>query len=165
MSTLLIGIINQYPKIDLETVNCGRCCYCYYWNPARKQRPVAPRLPEQSAVSTAASDSSSGSDISAPPSTNQSRRSSVVDQCDITEEKEIKVTDSTVATDENIVDEKMGDELAQDSADLVVINKEDIVETNVEKVTEQDQMTESCRELNNEKTDENITEDTAMDTD
>jgi hypothetical protein len=21
-----------------------RCCYCYYWNPARKQRPVAPRL-------------------------------------------------------------------------------------------------------------------------
>ena len=20
-----------------------RCCYCYYWNPARKQRPVAPR--------------------------------------------------------------------------------------------------------------------------
>jgi len=142
-----------------------RCCYCYYWNPARKQRPVAPRLPEQSAVSTAASDSSSGSDISAPPSTNQSRRSSVVDQCDITEEKEIKVTDSTVATDENIVDEKMGDELAQDSADLVVINKEDIVETNVEKLTEQDQMTERDRELNNEKTDENITEDTAMDTD
>merc|ERR1712029_648737 len=40
-----------------------RCCYCYYWNPARKQRPVAPRLPEQSAVSTAASDSSSGSDV------------------------------------------------------------------------------------------------------
>jgi len=23
-----------------------RCCYCYYWNPARKQRPVAPRLPD-----------------------------------------------------------------------------------------------------------------------
>ncbi|KAG8222851.1 hypothetical protein J437_LFUL007559 [Ladona fulva] len=22
-----------------------RCCYCYYWNPARKQRPQAPRLP------------------------------------------------------------------------------------------------------------------------
>jgi len=23
-----------------------RCCYCHYWNPARKQRPVAPRLPD-----------------------------------------------------------------------------------------------------------------------
>ncbi|XP_046403353.1 endoplasmic reticulum junction formation protein lunapark-B isoform X2 [Ischnura elegans] len=22
-----------------------RCCYCYHWNPARKQRPHAPRLP------------------------------------------------------------------------------------------------------------------------
>lgn len=22
-----------------------RCCYCFYWNPARKQRPTAPRLP------------------------------------------------------------------------------------------------------------------------
>ncbi|XP_021936390.1 protein lunapark-A isoform X2 [Zootermopsis nevadensis] len=22
-----------------------RCCYCFYWNPARKQRPQAPRLP------------------------------------------------------------------------------------------------------------------------
>ena len=24
----------------------SRCCYCHYWNPARKQRPVAPRLPD-----------------------------------------------------------------------------------------------------------------------
>ncbi|XP_067130205.1 endoplasmic reticulum junction formation protein lunapark-like isoform X2 [Centruroides vittatus] len=22
-----------------------RCCYCFHWNPARKQRPIAPRLP------------------------------------------------------------------------------------------------------------------------
>ena len=37
-----------------------RCCYCYYWNPARKQRPVAPRLTpaaERPAVQSA-SDSS-----------------------------------------------------------------------------------------------------------
>jgi len=42
-----------------------RCCYCYYWNPARKQRPVAPRLPEaatlpQSGASTDSSDEESG---------------------------------------------------------------------------------------------------------
>ena len=24
-----------------------RCCYCFYWNPARKQRPVAPKLTNQ----------------------------------------------------------------------------------------------------------------------
>lgn len=27
-----------------------RCCYCYYWNPARKQRPHAPRLPMLPAI-------------------------------------------------------------------------------------------------------------------
>merc|ERR1719319_904675 len=42
-----------------------RCCYCYYWNPARKQRPVAPRLPEaatlpQSGASTDSSDEERG---------------------------------------------------------------------------------------------------------
>lgn len=26
-----------------------RCCYCFYWNPARKQRPTAPRLPSMAA--------------------------------------------------------------------------------------------------------------------
>merc|ERR1719278_624500 len=55
-----------------------RCCYCYYWNPARKQRPVAPRLPAAAAAASA-SDSSSGSDMSAPPSAEQSRRASVVE--------------------------------------------------------------------------------------
>ena len=25
-------------------VSAFRCAYCYYWNPARKQRPSAPRL-------------------------------------------------------------------------------------------------------------------------
>ena len=28
-----------------------RCCYCYYWNPARKERPVAPKLPTQLTLS------------------------------------------------------------------------------------------------------------------
>lgn len=29
-----------------------RCCYCYFWNPARKQRPSAPRLPDQFSTSS-----------------------------------------------------------------------------------------------------------------
>ncbi|XP_069687633.1 endoplasmic reticulum junction formation protein lunapark-B isoform X2 [Periplaneta americana] len=30
-----------------------RCCYCFYWNPARKQRPQAPRLPSATSRSSA----------------------------------------------------------------------------------------------------------------
>ena len=53
-----------------------RCCYCYYWNPARKQRPVAPRL-VAGAPAAAPSSESSGSDVSAPASVPGSRRPSV----------------------------------------------------------------------------------------
>ena len=47
-----------------------RCCYCYYWNPARKQRPVAPRLTpaaERPAVQSA-SDSSGQWSLHSPQS-------------------------------------------------------------------------------------------------
>merc|ERR1712060_403912 len=36
-----------------------RCCYCYYWNPARKQRPVAPKLQQPPIHSVSSTDSSS----------------------------------------------------------------------------------------------------------
>merc|ERR1712113_833573 len=36
-----------------------RCCYCFYWNPARKQRPIAPKLQQQPIHSVSSSDSSS----------------------------------------------------------------------------------------------------------
>ncbi|XP_067003224.1 endoplasmic reticulum junction formation protein lunapark-A isoform X2 [Anabrus simplex] len=38
-----------------------RCCYCYYWNPARKQRPHAPRLMQSSPSHTSASELESDS--------------------------------------------------------------------------------------------------------
>jgi len=52
-----------------------RCCYCYYWNPARKQRPVAPKLPDQRSFTAAAS--SSGSNVSSAASAVQSSKRSV----------------------------------------------------------------------------------------
>jgi len=55
-----------------------RCCYCYYWNPARKQRPAAPRLPDQPSLSTA----SLSSDVSSVSSASQSRLGSVVGEAD-----------------------------------------------------------------------------------
>jgi len=52
-----------------------RCCYCYYWNPARKQRPVAPKLPDQPSLLAAAN--SSGSNVSSAASAVQSSKGSV----------------------------------------------------------------------------------------
>ena len=39
-----------------------RCCYCFYWNPARKQKPIAPRLqaPPMNTQSSTDSTSSGG---------------------------------------------------------------------------------------------------------
>merc|ERR1719318_722210 len=51
-----------------------RCCYCSCWNPARKQRPVAPRLPVHQPRST----SSLPSEVSSVPSATQSSGGSVV---------------------------------------------------------------------------------------
>merc|ERR1719350_1932236 len=49
-----------------------RCCYCHYWNPARKQRPTAPKLEASSTLRTQASTESSSSE---EESTNESRPS------------------------------------------------------------------------------------------
>ena len=38
-----------------------RCCYCHYWNPARKQRPTAPKL-EASTLRPQTSTETSSSD-------------------------------------------------------------------------------------------------------
>lgn len=50
-----------------------RCCYCYYWNPARKQRPVAPRLPDPGQVRTEDTDSSRSSSASGSRSSSRTR--------------------------------------------------------------------------------------------
>lgn len=55
-----------------------RCCYCHCWNPARKQRPLAPRLPDRPTSSTP----SLSSDVSTVSSSFSSHVSSVVStQC------------------------------------------------------------------------------------
>jgi len=76
-----------------------RCCYCYYWNPARKQRPVAPRLTAAAERPVPASNSSesSGSDVSAPQSAAGSRRGSI---SKVVEEKVIEHEDKVVQNEE-----------------------------------------------------------------
>ncbi|TRY68903.1 hypothetical protein TCAL_04157 [Tigriopus californicus] len=47
-----------------------RCCYCYHWNPARKQRPTAPKLSASNPMlSKRASTESSSSEDETSPST------------------------------------------------------------------------------------------------
>jgi hypothetical protein len=52
-----------------------RCCYCFYWNPARKQKPVAPKLQPPPVNTQSSTDSSSSEEDNAAnlpnPSQNQ----------------------------------------------------------------------------------------------
>jgi len=139
-----------------------RCCYCYYWNPARKQRPVAPRLPEAAAAASV-SDSSSGSDMSAPPSAQQSRRASVVESEDAGAD--------TVHTDANLVkqapDPVEEGELAQheiyEASDIEVINKDEVEEVGDIKseITDEEIKTVSSHK---EETTENLVDNQEKDT-
>ena len=43
-------------------ITAFRCCYCFYWNPARKQRPTAPRLPAGPPASAATASSTESTD-------------------------------------------------------------------------------------------------------
>jgi len=63
-----------------------RCCYCHFWNPARKQRPLAPRLPDRPVSSTA----SLSSDVSTVSSVFSSHVSTVDSSRYKVLEKEIK---------------------------------------------------------------------------
>jgi len=89
-----------------------RCCYCFYWNPARKQRPVAPRLPEASTFAT--SGDSSSSEDSRHSSVANSRRGSLSEtagdnsQVDKEEPKklseaDLEHTDPVLAEDGNLI--------------------------------------------------------------
>jgi len=48
-----------------------RCAYCFYWNPARKQRPVAPRLQPMVLPASSQEEHSSSSDEEPPPARKQ----------------------------------------------------------------------------------------------
>merc|ERR1712029_767800 len=107
-----------------------RCCYCYYWNPARKQRPVAPRLTpaaERPIPATNSSDSS-GSDVSAPNSVPGSRRGSVGSISKI-ENKESPVEETAIekeTPDDEAVTEKVlpaDEEKVSEKGDFEMIEK------------------------------------------
>lgn len=75
-----------------------RCCYCFYWNPARKQRPQAPRLP----TTTGRSDlpeHTSASELESASDTEESDREQSSDSEPITEEGGKKISEVDPATD------------------------------------------------------------------
>jgi len=155
-----------------------RCCYCYYWNPARKQRPVAPRLPDAATASaSAASESSSGSDMSAPASAQQSRRSSVMeDPAENTEPVPYNQVESITAdhteTESDLADHASMPDLATSSAteevgvessDIEMISKEDAEEVRSE--INRETNTISCNENTTEKEESDKIDTNHMDID
>jgi len=141
-----------------------RCCYCYYWNPARKQRPVAPRLPDATAAAASVSDSSSGSDMSAPSSAQQSRRASVVGV-----ESEDVGADSAHTDDANLVNQapdpvEEGELDQREASDIEVINKDEVEEVGdiQSEITEEE--TQTVSSLNEETTENLVDNDQEKDT-
>jgi hypothetical protein len=156
-----------------------RCCYCYYWNPARKQRPVAPRLPDAStAAASAASESSSGSDMSAPASAQQSRRGSVgEDPAENTESVLCNQVESITTADHAETESDLADhasmphlanpseaeEVGVESSDIEMISKEDVEEVKSE--INRETNTIQCNETTTEKEESDKTDANNMDID
>jgi len=100
-----------------------RCCYCHYWNPARKQRPMAPRLPlppPPPPDSPLTSRKSQGSEKGSPNArkTDAQIKEGKRDESDAeSKEKEIfgvaDIKEENVHTDENILKEANIHELAE----------------------------------------------------
>jgi len=129
-----------------------RCCYCYYWNPARKQRPVAPRLPDptMSAAMSSAVSSSDSSDQSGTESQTQSRRSSVDMQGEVRRELKHALGEENVGTDAvaEVTDEERSDTKGEEVESIevkdeieVCFNPEEIVapEENIDNEREEKQ--------------------------
>lgn len=78
-----------------------RCCYCFYWNPARKQRPVAPRLEKtlqkQSSTESTSDDEEESVAAAIPPSATEevgSKSESVKAKIDFESQEEQSQTEA-----------------------------------------------------------------------
>ena len=150
----------------LKTLNIVRCCYCYYWNPARKQRPVAPRLTAAAERPMPASNSSesSGSDVSAPQSQAGSRRGSVsrMEEQKVLEHQEKTIQDDGTEDKMNNVDEGSDDLNAKDTETKVETPNHVIEEILEQKLNTEESVTENVVSDTNTteiESDNNTTED------
>jgi len=131
-----------------------RCCYCFYWNPARKQKPIAPRLQAPPMNTQSSTDSTSSGDedeaVSSKTSQNPTTKASNIqeekpiiaedlkktDEKDNTCEEKALVNDSSTTSDNSEDTEKIPDELLKDNVeDPIDVNS---VETSSAKVVESD---------------------------
>jgi len=125
-----------------------RCCYCYYWNPARKQRPVAPKLPDQSQIS-AVDTSGSESEESLPASVTPSRRGSLdkgdnkltentgdVMEKDVNEEKDLIL--SNIDKSEKNYKDTIDNEREHSGAllETEIYEEKDLIVSNIDKINE-----------------------------
>jgi hypothetical protein len=81
-----------------------RCCYCFYWNPARKQRPQAPRLPSGAVVSEFSGHTSS-SELESASDTEEEFDSDQLPVSESTKEGGIKISKDECGSDKSFVTE------------------------------------------------------------
>lgn len=111
-----------------------RCCYCFYWNPARKQRPVAPRLPDPASQRVRTDSSSSDQSESGQSSAPQSRRGSLESELpDRVEEVEILEREPEAGKEETeegaaVVTEVVGEKEETEEAVVTGEGEEDVRE-------------------------------------
>merc|ERR1712141_330630 len=93
-----------------------RCCYCHYWNPARKQRPTAPKLEASSTLRTQASTESSSSEeestTESRPSKGQSH-SSNPESNDAKNEEETEKSSAAAEVDDAVTNDDDEDNLTE----------------------------------------------------
>jgi len=76
-----------------------RCCYCHYWNPARKQRPTAPRLEASALKQQISTESSSSEEEESESRAKESESASESKETSKDIEKPAKAPEETVRKD------------------------------------------------------------------
>merc|ERR1712141_233642 len=110
-----------------------RCCYCFYWNPARKQKPIAPRL-QAPPMNTQNPTIKPSNILEEKPIVAQDLKKT--DEKDNTCEEKALVNDSSTTSDNSEDTEKSPNELLKDNVeDPIDVN---FIETSTTKVVESD---------------------------
>ncbi|PSN52408.1 Protein lunapark-B [Blattella germanica] len=75
-----------------------RCCYCFFWNPARKQRPQAPRLPSASSGTSSLQGHTSASELESASDSEEESGSDQLSEPDSREASTEDLTEPSEAT-------------------------------------------------------------------
>merc|ERR1711913_203019 len=94
-----------------------RCCYCHYWNPARKQRPTAPRLEASALKQQISTESSSSEEEESESRAKESESASDSKETSKDIEKPAKAPEETVSKNSSEANTSEEEEKEKENAD------------------------------------------------